>query len=485
MLKLVFAGTPDVAVPSLKAFAADPRFDVVGVITRPDAPTGRGRKLTPSPVKATALELGLPVIDLKPRSPEFMEALNNLHADIAAVIAYGNILPKNVLDAVPMGWYNLHFSNLPKWRGAAPAQRAIWAGDPTTGADVFKVGEGLDDGPIVASLTIELTGRETSGELLDRLAEEGAPMYVDALAAVGEGTATFTAQPAEGLEYAHKITVEDARISWTDEAEAIDRQVRACTPHPGAWTELFAEGPIADNDEPAAKPLTLHILAAQPADQSNPNTPAELQPGELKVGKKNVWVGTGSTPLELTQVKAQGKKVVVAAADTFRAAAIEQLTEWSNRAGVDIIAQQEGSDPAAVIYDACQAAKSRHADILLCDTAGRLHNKKNLMEELRKIYRILEKEYPEAYLETLVVLDGTTGQNALVQARQFAEVANVTGIILTKLDGTAKGGIAVAIQSELDIPVKYIGVGESIDDLQKFDANSFVDALFDIHPDEN
>ena len=162
MLKLVFAGTPDVAVPSLKAFATDPRFDVVGVITRPDAPTGRGRKLTPSPVKATALELGLPVIDLKPRSPEFMEALNDLHADIAAVIAYGNILPKNVLDAVPLGWYNLHFSNLPKWRGAAPAQRAIWAGDPTTGADVFKVGEGLDDGPIVASLTIELTGRETA-----------------------------------------------------------------------------------------------------------------------------------------------------------------------------------------------------------------------------------------------------------------------------------------------------------------------------------
>lgn len=313
MLKLVFAGTPDVAVPSLKAFATDPRFDVVGVITRPDAPTGRGRKLTPSPVKATALELGLPVIDLKPRSPEFMEALNDLHADIAAVIAYGNILPKNVLDAVPMGWYNLHFSNLPKWRGAAPVQRAIWAGDPTTGADVFKVGEGLDDGPIVASLTIELTGRETSGELLDRLAEEGAPMYVDALAAVGEGTATFTAQPAESLEYAHKITVKDARISWTDEAEAIDRQIRACTPRPGAWTELFAEGPIADNDESTAKSLALHILAAQPADQSNPNTPAELQPGELKVGKKNVWVGTGSTPLELTQVKAQGKKAMRAA----------------------------------------------------------------------------------------------------------------------------------------------------------------------------
>ena len=184
-------------------------------------------------------------------------------------------------------------------------------------------------------------------------------------------------------------------------------------------------------------------------------------------------------------LKAQNKKVIMAAADTFRAAAIEQLTEWSNRTGADIIAQSEGSDPAAVIYDSIAACKARKADVLLCDTAGRLQNKKNLMEELRKIYRILEKEYPEAYLETLVVLDGTTGQNALVQARQFAEVANVTGIILTKLDGTAKGGIAVAIQSEFDIPVKYIGVGESIDDLQKFDANSFVDALFDIRPDEN
>ena len=180
------------------------------------------------------------------------------------------------------------------------------------------------------------------------------------------------------------------------------------------------------------------------------------------------------------QYKKAGKKVVLAAADTFRAAAIEQLTEWAHRAGVDIIAGQEGSDPASVIYDAIAAAKARKADILLCDTAGRLHNKKNLMEELKKIYRILEKEYPDAYLETLVVLDGTTGQNALAQARQFKEVANVTGIILTKLDGTAKGGIAVAIESELDIPVKYIRVGESIDDLQKFDSEQFVNALFDI-----
>lgn len=180
------------------------------------------------------------------------------------------------------------------------------------------------------------------------------------------------------------------------------------------------------------------------------------------------------------KLKDQGKKVILGAADTFRAAAGEQLTQWANRAGVEIIGGQDGADPASVVYDAVAAAKARNADVLICDTAGRLHNKKNLMEELRKIYRIIEKEYPEAYLETLVVLDGTTGQNALAQARQFNEVANVTGIILTKLDGTAKGGIAVAIQSELDIPVKYIGVGEGIDDLQKFNSDEFVNALFNM-----
>ena len=180
----------------------------------------------------------------------------------------------------------------------------------------------------------------------------------------------------------------------------------------------------------------------------------------------------------------QGKKVILAAADTFRAAAGEQLSEWANRAGVEMIGGQEGSDPASVVYDAVSAAKARHADVLLCDTAGRLHNKKNLMAELGKINRILEREYPEAYRETLVVLDGTTGQNALAQAREFKDVADITGIILTKLDGTAKGGIAVAIHSELGIPVKYIGVGESIDDLQKFDSDEFVNALFDVKPQE-
>ena len=178
------------------------------------------------------------------------------------------------------------------------------------------------------------------------------------------------------------------------------------------------------------------------------------------------------------KLKDQGRKVVLAAADTFRAAAGEQLGEWANRAGVEMIGGQEGADPASVVYDAVAAAKARNADVLLCDTAGRLHNKKNLMEELKKIHRILEKEYPDAFRETLVVLDGTTGQNALAQAKQFSEVADITGIILTKMDGTAKGGIAVAIQAELGIPVKYIGVGETIDDLQKFDSEQFVNALF-------
>ena len=185
------------------------------------------------------------------------------------------------------------------------------------------------------------------------------------------------------------------------------------------------------------------------------------------------------------KLRAQGKKVVLAAADTFRAAAGEQLKEWANRANADLIGGQEGSDPASVVYDAVAAAKARHADVLLIDTAGRLHNKKNLMDELKKMNRIIDREYPDAFRETLVILDATTGQNALQQAKEFNEVADITGIILTKMDGTAKGGIAVAIQAELGIPVKYIGVGETIEDLQKFDSDTFVNALFEIHPEED
>ena len=182
--------------------------------------------------------------------------------------------------------------------------------------------------------------------------------------------------------------------------------------------------------------------------------------------------------------KSQGKKVLIAAADTYRAAACEQLTEWANRAGVDLITGAQGADPSSVIFDAVSAAKARNVDVLLCDTAGRLHNKKNLMEELKKMNRIIDREFPDAYRENLIVLDGTTGQNALNQAREFGETAQLTGIILTKMDGTSKGGIAIAIQSELGIPVKYIGVGEKLDDLQRFDAEEFVNALFDVEKED-
>ena len=191
-------------------------------------------------------------------------------------------------------------------------------------------------------------------------------------------------------------------------------------------------------------------------------------------------VGKTTTVGKLAAIlKGQGKKVLIASCDTFRAAASEQLKEWANRAGVDIISGAEGSDPASVLYDAVNAAKARHVDVLLCDTAGRLHNKKNLMEELKKMHRIIERELPDAKRENLIVLDGTTGQNALAQAREFSQAAPLSGIVLTKMDGTAKGGIAIAIQSELQIPVKFIGVGEKLEDLQYFDADTFVEALFD------
>ena len=193
--------------------------------------------------------------------------------------------------------------------------------------------------------------------------------------------------------------------------------------------------------------------------------------------KKTVVLVIGVNGVGKT-TKSQGKKVLMAAADTFRAAAIDQLKTWSNRAGVDIIAQSEGSDPSAVVFDAVAAAKARNTDILLIDTAGRLHNKKNLMDELAKMRRIISKEYPEANVESLIVLDGTTGQNALEQARQFSSVTEINGIIITKLDGTAKGGIAIAIQAELNVPVKYIGIGEKIEDLQRFNPTNYVNALF-------
>ena len=196
-------------------------------------------------------------------------------------------------------------------------------------------------------------------------------------------------------------------------------------------------------------------------------------------------VGKTTTAAKIAKIyKDQGRKVIFGAADTFRAAAAEQLSSWAERVGVDIIKSRQGADPAAVVFDTISAAKARGCDLIICDTAGRLHNKKNLMEELKKMNRIIDREFPDAYRENLIVLDGTTGQNALNQAREFGETAQLTGIILTKMDGTSKGGIAIAIQSELGIPVKYIGVGEKLDDLQRFDAEEFVNALFDVEKED-
>ncbi len=235
----------------------------------------------------------------------------------------------------------------------------------------------------------------------------------------------------------------------------------------------------------ACKELVINIIRDQMSVDESAYDFEDKKTVVFVIGVNGVGKTTSIGKLA-AQYKAQGKKVLMAAADTFRAAAIDQLKTWSNRAGVDIIAQNEGADPSAVVYDAVAAAKARNTDILLVDTAGRLHNKKNLMDELAKMRRIIDKEYPEANVESLIVLDGTTGQNALEQARQFSSVTEINGIIITKLDGTAKGGIAIAIQSELNVPVKYIGIGEKIEDLQRFDPNSYVTALFsnfELHSD--
>lgn len=228
--------------------------------------------------------------------------------------------------------------------------------------------------------------------------------------------------------------------------------------------------------KPALKEVITEMLLEGATDEEKYNLDKEKEV-LLVIGVNGVGKTTSIGKLAAKN-KEEGKKVLLAAADTFRAAAIDQLEVWSNRAGVDIVKQSEGSDPAAVVFDAVQAAKARNVDLLICDTAGRLHNKKNLMNELSKINRIIDREYGEAKKQTLLVLDGTTGQNAVIQAKQFMEVCPIDGIILTKLDGTAKGGVVISIKHSLNIPVKYIGVGEGIDDLQKFDAKSFAEALF-------
>lgn len=306
MLRVLFAGTPDVAVPSLRALAADTEhFDVVAVLTRPDAPTGRGRKLMPSPVKQAAMELGLPVIESNPSEETFIDELAATGAEAAAVVAYGKLLSEDVLDALPMGWYNLHFSLLPQWRGAAPVQRAIWAGDDVTGVTVFRITRGMDAGPILAQSTVTIGARETSGELLARLADDGSRLLSSALQGMAEGLLIPVDQPQGAYEKAEKIRVEDAHIRFDVPVFAVDRQIRACTPNPGAWCELHPHG----DDES----IVLHVLSAQPADTNAPVTPQALAPGALVAGKKNVWIGTASDPLELLDVKAQGKKAMRAA----------------------------------------------------------------------------------------------------------------------------------------------------------------------------
>ena len=315
MLKVLFAGSPEVAVPSLRMLAEDTEhFEVVAVLTRPDAPTGRGRKLVPNPVKQAALELGLPVIESDPSEETFVNELMATGAQAAAVVAYGKILKQEVLDALPMGWYNLHFSLLPQWRGAAPVQRSIWAGDTLTGATVFRIVRKMDAGPILAQSTVEIGAHETSGELLNRLAEDGSRLLAASLQALADDQIAPVEQPAGAYEIAQKITVEDARIRFDVPAFAVDRQIRACTPNPGAWCELHAS---AD-----AEPTTLHVLRAQTADMDNPNAPATLEPGRIVAGKKHVWIGTATQPLELLEVKAQGKKAM-RAADWARGARLD------------------------------------------------------------------------------------------------------------------------------------------------------------------
>ncbi|WEV71882.1 methionyl-tRNA formyltransferase [Bifidobacterium sp. ESL0790] len=326
MLKVLFAGTPDVAVPALRELAGDTEhFEVVAVLTRPDAPKGRGRRLEPSPVKQAALELGIPVLESDPKEPSFVSELKASGAEAGAVVAYGKILRQNVLDALPMGWYNLHFSLLPQWRGAAPVQRAVWSGDTITGATVFKLTRGMDTGPILAQSTCEIGAHDTSGDILQRLAGDGSRLLAAALTAMASGEIVLQEQPQGAYEVAKKIGHDDAHVRFDIPVFAVDRQIRACTPEPGAWCMLHPQGAATGEDTNAddandvndsgdssdAEPF--HILQARPANADDPQALKGLKPGALSVTKKHVWVGTATAPLELEMVKAQGKKTMKAA----------------------------------------------------------------------------------------------------------------------------------------------------------------------------
>ncbi|WP_043471796.1 methionyl-tRNA formyltransferase [Kitasatospora sp. MBT66] len=304
-MRLVFAGTPEVAVPALDALLASDRHEVVAVVTRPDAPSGRGRKLVASPVAQRAEEAGIEVLKpAKPSDPDFVARLTELAPDCCPVVAYGALLRPGTLEIPKHGWVNLHFSLLPAWRGAAPVQHAVTAGDEVTGASTFLIEQGLDSGPVYGVITEEVRAADTSGDLLGRLAHSGARLLAATMDGIADGSLHAVPQPAEGITLAPKITVEDARIDWTAPALRVDRVVRGCAPAPGAWTEFRGERLKVTG------PVTL-----VPAS-------AALAPGELAVGKNSVRVGTGSHEVELGEVRPQGKKAM-RAADWARGARIE------------------------------------------------------------------------------------------------------------------------------------------------------------------
>ncbi|WP_405896821.1 methionyl-tRNA formyltransferase [Streptomyces sp. NBC_00727] len=294
-MKLVFAGTPEVAVPALDALIASDRHEVAAVVTRPDAPAGRGRRLVASPVAQRAEEAGIEVLKpARPRDEDFLARLREIAPDCCPVVAYGALLPKVALDIPARGWVNLHFSLLPAWRGAAPVQHAVMAGDEVTGASTFLIEEGLDSGPVYGVLTEEVRATDTSGDLLTRLAFAGAGLLAATMDGIEDGALHAVEQPADGVTLAPKITVEDAEVQWSAPALRVDRVVRGCTPAPGAWTLFRGE--------------RLKLVQATPAvDRS------ELAPGELSVGKNNVFAGTGSHAVELLWVQPQGKKPMRAA----------------------------------------------------------------------------------------------------------------------------------------------------------------------------
>ncbi|MFI9048913.1 methionyl-tRNA formyltransferase [Streptomyces sp. NPDC053427] len=305
-MRLVFAGTPEVAVPALDALIASDRHEVVAVVTRPDAPSGRGRRMVASPVAERAEEAGIEVLKpVKPRDEDFLARLREIAPDCCPVVAYGALLPKIALDIPAKGWVNLHFSLLPAWRGAAPVQHAVLAGDEVTGAATFQIEQGLDSGPVYGVLTEEVRPTDTSGDLLTRLAFAGAGLLTATMDGIEDGTLHAVPQPSEGISLAPKIEVEDAKVDWTAPALRVDRLVRACAPAPGAWTVFRGE--------------RLKVMsAALAADRAD----LDLAPGELAVTKKTVHVGTGSHAVELLWVQPQGKKPMKAA-DWARGVRIE------------------------------------------------------------------------------------------------------------------------------------------------------------------